>query len=623
MVAVLVATSACRTSPARKPLSEPAGAGAVPDASAPASNRAPPVQTGRVLADLDGTAVVALDFPGFAELSREDRAAAAGLAYAAERAFVPALDSAYRKNVEIARLLRGILTHPDVAPAPVLARVRAYARLFWLNGGIHDAVTGRKVLPSFSLSQLRAVALAAQAAGADLGFRTSRLELGLRALEGPLFDPQVDALRVARPKDRDPLAASSTNLYDGITARELEGVQERAPASTRLVREGGRAVERPVDLGRVADALDVLAQRPELLIGFLRTGDPERFRAVERMWVTAAGAVESAFGFFDTSADPRGRKGLFGGVVGVPDPSVPPAPALEAAIPQLRAAPAPASLSPLVLLGSGGAQRPLRAPALTLGEGTPQRRTLLFASAESAAGKAVGEQIARELAPPELRDDFARCWAQVRMAQAALRELAAGSGPLATLGYDGPAAARARADAAAHALAQEPQARPLFQDARCQELYPQIVAASWLLAAGDAPEDGRLDAHELRALRFETFWFSGRGALSERRNGSRRSLHADPARFAEAAFELVKLLDQLERDGDPARVASLFAEHGSRADLGWRDEMVERFRSRPRRSAVLPPRLEPLTLDGKIVDARAFPIPDLDEEVLRTLAYVE
>lgn len=620
VVAFLVATAACKTSPARKETSAgPADATAL----APVEQVAPPLQTGRVIGEVEGTAVVALDFKGFTELSREDRAAAAGLAAAAERAFVPAVESAYRKNLEIARLLRAILTHPDVAPPNVLAKIRAYARGFWLNGGIHDTVTGRKLVPTFTVSQLRAAALAAQAGGADLGFRATRVELGLRALEGPLFDPQIDALRVARPKDRDPLLASANNLYDGVGSHDLEGFQERAPASSRLVRESGRVVEKPVDLGRVSDALEVLPQRPELLIAFLRGGDPAQFRAVERMWITAPGQVESAFGYFDTSADPRGRKGLFGALVGAPDATWQDPKELLAALPHLRTPPAPSALSPLVLLGNGGAQRPLRAAAATLGEGTPQRRTLLFAAAEISAGQAAGEQIARELAPSELREDFALCWAEARIAQAALRELAAGVGPLAVLGLDGPAAAQVRGDAAAHALAQEPQARPLFRHARCQELYPQLVAANWLLAAGDAPEDGRLDAHGLRALRFETWWFSARGALTERREGSRRSLRADPARFSEAAFELVKLFDQLEADGNGARVAALFAEHGSRADLGWRDEMVERFRSKPRRTVVLPPRLEPLTLDGKFVDARAFAVPDLDEEVLRTLAYAE
>ncbi|HEY6050947.1 MAG TPA: hypothetical protein VIZ58_06840, partial [Thermoanaerobaculia bacterium] len=122
-MAILVAAAACRTSPDRK------GGPARPDAGAaapaPVEQVPPPLQTGRVIGEVDGTAVVALDFKGFAELSREDRAAAAGLAAAAERALVPALDSSYRKNVEIARLLRGILTHQDVAPPNVLARIRA------------------------------------------------------------------------------------------------------------------------------------------------------------------------------------------------------------------------------------------------------------------------------------------------------------------------------------------------------------------------------------------------------------------------------------------------------------------------------------------------------------------
>jgi hypothetical protein len=218
-----------------------------------------------------------------------------------------------------------------------------------------------------------------------------------------------------------------------------------------------------------------------------------------------------------------------------------------------------------------------------------------------------------------LRDAFVRCDGEVQLARALLHDALAAPSTLSTLGFDGPAAAEARADAAADAMATTPAAAPLFTDAGCQELYPRIVASHWLAAAADAPEDGHLDAHGLRALWLEASSMASKGVVHDRREGGKRYLEVDRAQFAQAAGELVRLFDELEKSGNAARVAELFEQQGARVDLATRDEMNERLHAIARHVALVPPRIVPVLEDQRVTDAHAVPIGDLDEEVLRAL----
>src|SRR5439155_242781 len=83
----------------------------------------------------------------------------------------------------------------------------------------------------------------------------------------------------------------------------------------------------------------------------------------------------------------------------------------------------------------------------------------------------------------------------------------------------------------------------------------------------------------------------GKGALSERHDGVRRFLAADPPRFEKAAQELLALLEDIAGSHDLARLRDLLEAHGARLDTQWRDEVIERLRAAgvPRRVAILPP----------------------------------
>jgi hypothetical protein len=648
MLAFILTLCACRTAP-RSAARAALGAGdaglpsdEVADAGAP--------QAGAIVGEVNGTPVLALAVPQFAQLPRDQRLLAYWASLAGAAGESTALDQSYRNNLTIVRILRAILEHPAVVPPAVLPRIRAFARAVWLNGGLHDPETGRKETPQFTLSELRGAALAAQASGADLGQGTVSLEFALRALDGPLFDPRVDALRTARGAD---LGASAVNFYASVTQRDLRGLHEKYVLNSRLARDETLIVERVIRLPAAAASLEqalAFAAPPqravlEPLAAFLRTGEADPFRAAQRAWVEAAGPVDFFAGFFDRSADPRGRKAIFGAFVGVADPERAPvlealaqaAPQLEEKLPwppaQRRPFARPAAAEALLLASASGGMRPLRWFGLTLPLDAAQRdlagaKTALFAAADDALGRLSTDAALRALADPSIAPQLERCLPQLRFAFLSLREIsgrpagrAPPGDPAGALEGGFGAFEEARSDLAAHVLSADPLLPRIgLLTTSCQKLWPQFAAASWLLNAAGVPQGDRIDDDRLRAVQLEIWWFIGKGALLERHDGARRFLSApDPARFHSAAAELLALLREIETLGDGARLNDLLDRHASHIDVKWRDDVLERLRAAgiPRRVAVIPPQLRAVVTNGKVVDAEATQVEDLDAQVLR------
>ena len=605
---------------------------------AEAAPEVPAAQGGSVIAEIGGTQVLALSAPQFAQLPRDQRLLAYWVAQAGAAGEAAALDQGFRYNLQIVRLLRGILSRPAVVPAPLMQRIRTFARVVWLNGGLHDLQTGRKETPPFTLADLRTAALAAQAADADLGLGALSLEYALRALEGPLFDPHLDAVRTVHGKD---LTASAVNLYDAVTTRDLRGLREKYALNSRLARDGTFIIEQVIRLPAAAAALNQAMphaappQRAVLepLAAFLRSGEPEPFRAAQAAWVEALGPVDFFAGFFDRSTDPRGRKATFGGFVGLADAErTPLLQALAQAAPQLaeklpsagqqrRSSPRPPAAEALLLVGAAGTMRPLRSFALTLPLDGGPTKSALFAAAEEAAARLRTDAALRTLADPEVAPRLARCLPALRLTFLALREMV-GRARVDATRLEGGAGAleEAHADLAAHFLSGDPLLVQLgFLTASCQSLWPQFAAAQWLAAAAEVPQGERIEDDRQRARQLQVWWFTGKGALVERHAGGQRHLEVpDAARFHAAAGELLAVLEEIAALGDGARLADLLERHASRVDTQWRDEVEGRLRAAgiPRRIAVVPPRLDGTFTDGKLTDATATAVTDLDAQII-------
>src|SRR5690606_32199336 len=106
-------------------------------------------------------------------------------------------DQRYRHALEMREVIEEILRHhPESQPAPpaetppVLAEIRRYAKLFWINSGPHGNITARKFVLKCTPAGLREAAEVAAAHGAVFPLRAGETLDGLLArLEGPFFDP--------------------------------------------------------------------------------------------------------------------------------------------------------------------------------------------------------------------------------------------------------------------------------------------------------------------------------------------------------------------------------------------------------------------------------------------------
>lgn len=624
---VLFALAACQSAP-------PPRAPAVPQVKA--QPRLAPLsapQPARLLGEVAGAAVLALDAPSFASLPRDQRITAYQIALAASRGEPLAYDQGDRHNLAVVKLLRGILSKPHASSS--LAPIRAYAREVWLAHGLHDPRTGHKLSPGFTASDLRTAALAARASGADLGLTS--LEYGLRALEGAIFDAQIESRRTARGSD---LPASANNLYDGVTLRDLQGFREQSSPGSRLVKEEGVLHERLLLLPAAADALDAAAahsappQRALLdpLSAYLRRGSADSLRDANRALLEVSGPLDFFVGFLDLGADPRGRKAIFSGFVGVADPERTAAlqPLAQAApqLAQLISVPLALTNVPqaeaLFLASAAGSPLP---DALTLPLFVDERariggRSIFFAGAAQAADELRSRAFA-VLAEPALAPELAACFPQQHQAFTALRELVGRSRPPPREPLlDRAALAETRADLVAYLLGPAPRVRELglLPDARCQELWPQFAATQLFTSAAGLEKDQRIDGDGLRASALQLWWLTAKHALVERHDGGRRFWAVpDSALLRAALLELLGLLQQIENHADSARLADLFERHASRPDPAWLSEMQSRLRDAavPARVILLAPRIEPILENGAVVDARLLPIDDLDAALLR------
>jgi dipeptidyl-peptidase III len=614
----LLALLSCRSAPPPRAVS----ARPLPKTEPPARPRFA-AQPARLLGEVSGAAVLALDAPSFSSLPRDQRLLAFQVSLAAARGSAVAYEQGDRHNLTVVRLLRGILSRPNASPKALLVPIRAYARAVWLARGLHDPRTGHKLVPPFTAADLRVAALAAKAAGADLGLISVEY-----------------ARRTARGTD---LPASATNLYDGVMLRDLPGFHEQSPLNSRLVKQNGALREQLFLLPASADALDaaLLHSAPpqraliEPLSSYLRRGGADSLQQADRAFLELAGPVDFFLGFEDLSADPRGRKGMFAGFVGLADPE-----RTLALQPVAKAAPQLAQLLPvplgslrapqaeaLFLASAAGAPLP---EALTLPLFVEERahlggKSIFFAAAGEAADELRGRAVAA-LAEPLLAEELARCLPQQRFAFTALRELVgrARLSPREPL-LDGPALAEARADLVASLLGPLPRLRELglLPDARCQELWPQFAATRLFTSIAGLDPGERIDGDGLRAQVLQLWWLSAKGALVDRREGGRHFLAVpDAARLRLAQGELLGLLQQIENHGDSARLSDLFERHASHPDARFLREMNQRLQEAgvPPKVALVAPRIEAVREGFAVVDARLVPVDDLDAAVLRDWA---
>src|ERR1041385_3421006 len=159
-----------------------------------------PQATNRILERVGDTGFLALQADSFPRLDAQHKALAYWLTQASIAIDPIIYDQLSRYGLRQKRLLEGVVAHHASVPAPVFARIREYALLFWANRGNHNEISAQKIMPRFTFEELQDAALKAQAAGA---FKTGSADLPplqsadavkteLADLKASIFDPAFE-----------------------------------------------------------------------------------------------------------------------------------------------------------------------------------------------------------------------------------------------------------------------------------------------------------------------------------------------------------------------------------------------------------------------------------------------
>jgi dipeptidyl-peptidase III len=291
-----------------------------------------------LLEQIDEAAVVQLYADGFSALPLNDKILIWHLYQAALAGRDIYYDQRHRCALEMRALLEAILRHARGIDADVLAEIRRYTKLFWINTGPYNNLTARKFLLDLDLPRLRAAVRQAEANGAPLPRRPNETTDGLAERLAPMFfDPAVDPFVTSKaPLDgSDILTASANNLYSGVSMRDLEasGFVERYGLNSRLVKREDGTLEEQVyrenglygdRIRRITAHLEAAmayatpAMRAALaaLVRFYRTGEDADRIAYDIAWVADRDSpVDTINGFVEVYMDARGVKGAWEALV--------------------------------------------------------------------------------------------------------------------------------------------------------------------------------------------------------------------------------------------------------------------------------------------------------------------
>jgi dipeptidyl-peptidase III len=406
------------------------------------------------LEEVNGIALVQLYADGFDELELKEKLLAYYLYKASLAGRNIAFDQKHRYALTMRRLLGRILSHPLGIAEEAEAAIRTYAKFFWLNNGPYSERNKTKLLAPFSRTEFAEALGIARANGAQFEGFGSPLHEILSQLDGLLWDPQYEPLATNKNPgpNGDILRDSANNLYDGVTAADLEAFKELYPLNSRVtklcpkrkpcavveqvyrigkkdakgrkwvVKPGLYAAELAVVAGYLEKAIPYAeagqAKYLEKLIEFFKTGDPKTFDEASIAWLKQDPAVDVIIGFIETYKDARGQKGEWEGLVYYTDRNltgIMKSIADNAAYFEKRAPWAdkykkkeirvPVATAINVLMGVGGA-----GPSIPLGINLPNAqwireehgsRSVLLSNVLAAARAAVSDKALLEFALPE------------------------------------------------------------------------------------------------------------------------------------------------------------------------------------------------------------------------------
>lgn len=201
-----------------------------------------------LLEQIDDAAVVQLYADGFPALPPEQKILVWHLSQAALAGRDIYYDQRYRHNLEMRGVLEAILRAANKEPSGfdpvVLAEIRRYTKLFWINTGPYNSLTSRKFVLRCSLDALVAAAEQAQSLGV-IADEPGVLRVRIERLGSAFFDASSEPMVTNKTPEPggDILRDSANNLYSGVSLADLDGFSERYGLNSRLVKTRHGLVE--------------------------------------------------------------------------------------------------------------------------------------------------------------------------------------------------------------------------------------------------------------------------------------------------------------------------------------------------------------------------------------------
>ena len=288
-----------------------------------------------LLERIDDAAVAQIYADGFEELPREQKVLIWHLYQAALAGRDIFYDQRYAHNLAMRDVLEEIITHSDGIDPSTLAEIQRYTKLFWINTGPYNNLTARKFVLKCSPAAFADAAATAHTNGATFPLAEDEsLAAFLQRLEPMFFDLSFDPIVTNKTpgEGKDLLGESANNLYVGVTMADLDGVEERYPLNSRLVKRDGHLVEEVYRIGGTYDreiraivhhleaairhAPAAMAEALRALVTFYRTGEDADRVAYDIAWVHDKDSpVDTINGFVEVYMDPRGIKGSWEALV--------------------------------------------------------------------------------------------------------------------------------------------------------------------------------------------------------------------------------------------------------------------------------------------------------------------
>ena len=639
-----------------------------------------------LLEQIDDVAIVQLYADGFASLDLRDRLLVWHLYLAALAGRDIFYDQRYAHNLEMRALLEGILRHDDAVDPAVLAEIRRYTKLFWINTGPYNNLTARKFLLRLEPTHLLGAAEAAHRAGAVFRTRAGESLHGLVHRLAPMFfDPSVDPVVTNKtpPEGRDILQASANNLYVGVSMDDVGGFTERYGLNSRLVarpradgtrelveevwRVGGRydaEIRRIVRHLRDAMEYAPPATRDALsaLIRFYETGEEQDRIAYDIAWVRdQSSAVDTINGFVEVYMDPRGTKGSWEALVFYVDRErtlkiealAASAQWFEDRMPCDARYRKPAvtgvtarAIEVVVETGDSGPLTPIGVN-LPNDQAIRERygsKSVSLTNVNLAYEEATPEALRVEFAWSREEADRARQWGALagELTTEMHEVIGHGSGRMAD-GVAGPphlllkeqysAVEESRADLVALYFLPDPQVAALGLVPA--ERHADIVAAEYesftrnaLVQLRRVREGTTLEEDHMRNRQMIVNWLRVHTTAIDvrRRDGKTYYVMTDASAFRDGVGRLLAEVQRIKSEGDYEAARALFQQYGVHFDPALRDEIVARVDALglPSYTAFVMPRLEPTRgASGEVIDVGISYPMDLEAQMLEYSAFAE